>query len=137
MKPVRFQLRLVINVYFPGFLANRINKIPVPAIISMAILAFFLVLAGSLEVILEFGSITFLLVSLLMVYANYKIRDLTHSSTFITILSFFGLLSGMVLILYYEFHNQPQQLAFIFGLYFLLTTGSWVYSKTKRVAGQP
>ncbi|RLA51962.1 MAG: amino acid permease, partial [Gammaproteobacteria bacterium] len=120
--------------YFPRILATRVNKIPVIAIISMAILAFLLVLAGSLEVILEFGSITFLLVSLLMTYANYRIRDLTHSSTFVTILSFCGLLSGMTLILYYEFHNQPQQLVFIFSLYFLLTAGSWAYSKAKRAA---
>lgn len=118
--------------YFPRFLAHRINHIPVFAIISMAVFAFFLVLAGGLEVILEFSSTTFLLVSLLMAYANYRIRDLTHSSTFITMLSFFGLLSGTVLIFYYEINNQPQQIIFILGLYVLLTTGSWLYSRNKR-----
>ena len=117
--------------YFPKILARRINRIPVFAIISMAILAFFLVLAGSLEVILEFGSVTFLLVSLLMAYANYKIRNLTDSSLFITTVSFFGLLIGTVLILYYEFSNQPQQLIFIIGLYTLLTIGSWLFSRSK------
>ncbi|NOZ10219.1 MAG: amino acid permease [Gammaproteobacteria bacterium] len=117
--------------YFPGLLAKRINHIPVFAIISMSVLAFLLVLAGSLKVILEFGSITFLLVSLLMAYANYKIRDLTHSSTFITILSFFVLFLGTALILYYEINNQPQQIIFIFGLYTLLTAGSWLYSRNK------
>jgi len=45
--------------YFPAFLAKRVNYIPIYAIIAMALLAFFLVLAGSLEIILEFGSITF------------------------------------------------------------------------------
>jgi len=117
--------------YFPKILAKRFNHIPVFAIISMAVLAFFLVLAGSLEVILEFGSVTFLLVSLLMAYANYKIRDLTNSSLFITIVSFFGLLIGTALILYYEFNNQPQQLIFIIGLYTLLTIGSWLFSRSK------
>ncbi len=115
--------------YLPNFLAKRVNHIPVFAIISMAGLAFLLVLAGNLEVILEFGSVTFLLVSLLMAYANYKIRHLTHSSLLITVLSFFGLLFGTALIFYYEFNNQPQQLFFIGGLYALLTMGSWLYSR--------
>lgn len=115
--------------YFPRVLAKRINHIPVFAILSMAVLAFFLVLAGSLEVILEFGSVTFLLVSLLMAYANHKIRDLTNSSLFITAVSFLGLLIGTTLILYYEFNNQPQQLIFIIGIYILLTIGSWLFSK--------
>lgn len=117
--------------YFPKVLAKRINHIPVFAIISMAVLAFILVLAGSLEMILEFGSVTFLLVSLLMAYANYKVRDLTNSSLFVTIVSFFTLLIGTALILYYELNNQPQQLIFIIGLYTLLTLGSWLFSRNK------
>jgi len=117
--------------YFPKILAKRSNHIPVIAIISMSTLAFLLVLAGSLEVILEFGSVTFLLVSLLMAYANYKIRALTNSSLFITIVSFFALLIGALLILYYEYNNQPKQLIFIIGLYILLTLGSWLFSRNK------
>ena len=115
--------------YFPRLLAKRTNNIPVFAIISMAVFAFLLVLAGSLEVILEFGSVTFLLVSLLMAFANYKIRDLTNSSLFITTVSFLGLLCGTVLILYYEYNNQPQQLLFIIVLYTLLTVASWLFSR--------
>ena len=118
--------------YFPALLAKRKNHIPVFAIVSMAIFAFLLVLAGNLVVILEFGSVTFLLVSLLMAFANYKIRDLTNSSTLITVLSFLGLLCGAVLILYYEFNNQPQQLIFILVIYVILTTSSWLYSRGKN-----
>ena len=115
--------------YFPSFLAKRTNYIPVHAIITMASLAFCLVLAGNLRVILEFGSVTFLLVSLLMAYANFKIRHLTASSTTLTVFSFIGLLSGGVLILYYEISAQPEQLFFIGGLYALLALGSWLYSR--------
>jgi amino acid transporter len=117
--------------HFPAILAKRVNHIPAFAILTMATLAFLLVLTGSLEVILEFGSVTFLLVSLLMAFANYKIRDLTGSSTSITIVSFIGLLCGTILILYYELNNQPQQMFFILGLYALLTAGSWLYSRTR------
>jgi len=117
--------------YFPAFLSKRVNHVPIYAIGSMAILAFLLVLAGSLEVILEFGSVTFLLVSLLMAYANFKIRDLTHSSLLITSLSIIGLLTGTILIFYYEFNNQPEQLKFIVSLYLLLTLSSWLFSRSK------
>jgi len=66
--------------YFPAFLARRRSRIPVHAIISMALCAFALILVGSLRVILEFGSVTFLLVSLMMAWANFRIREKTHSS---------------------------------------------------------
>jgi len=117
--------------YLPAFLAKRTNSIPIFAIISMAVLAFFLVLVGSLELILEFGSITFLLVSLLMAYANYKIRDLTKSSSILTILAILGLLSGTLFIFYYEFTYQAEQMLFTAGLYALLTLGAWLYSRDK------
>jgi len=117
--------------YFPSFLAKRTNRIPVYAIITMASLAFCMVLAGSLKIILEFGSVTFLLVSLLMAYANYKIRHLTNSSSVLTILSLFGLMMGTALILYYEISTQVQQMFFIGGLYAFLAFGSWLYSRSK------
>ena len=117
--------------YFPPVLAIRKNHIPVYAITVMSGLAFCMILAGSLEIILEFGSITFLLVSLLMAYANFKIRHLTGSSALITIISLVGLLTGTVLIFYYEFSNHVEQMLFIGVLYILLTLGSWLYSKGK------
>ena len=115
--------------YFPYLLAQRKNNIPVYSILAMSALAFMLVLVGSLSVILEFGSITFLLVSLLMAYANARIRHLTKSSLLITLCSILALLVGTILILYYEFTNQPEQLYFIGGLFALLTMGAWLYSK--------
>jgi len=118
--------------YFPGFLAKRINQIPVYSIVCMSVFAFFLVLAGSLQVILEFGSVTFLLVSLLMAYANFKIRHLTQSSLMITLGSIIGLFMGTVIIFYYEFVNQPFQLMFIGVMYALLTMSAWIYSRLNK-----
>ncbi len=117
--------------YMPKILAQRQNTIPVYAIWTMSILAFCLILAGSLQVILEFGSVTFLLVSLLMAYANFKIREKTNSSAWLTILSILGLLMGTVFILYYELTNHPDQLAFIGIIYTLLTVSAWLYAKRK------
>jgi amino acid transporter len=117
--------------YLPPVLARRRNGIPVYAIIAMAVCAFALVVAGNLQVILEFGSVTFLLVSLLMAYANFRIREATRSSVVITVISLAGLLIGTILILYFEFYNQPRQLLFIVVIYAILTLGSWLYSRTR------
>ena len=66
-----------------------------------------------------------------MAYANYRIRDLTNSSSVLTIFAIVGLLSGTLLIFYYEFSNQLQQMLFIGGIYIVLTAGSWLYSRAK------
>jgi len=120
--------------YFPQFLTKRKNNIPYLAIITMAGFSFVLILLGDLKVILEFSSVTFLLVSLLMAYANFKIYKKTSSSLFITILAILGLLLGMVLILYYEYTTQVEQLYFIGGLYIILTLGAYLYSFQKKIA---
>ena len=115
--------------YMPTFLAKRKNSIPIYSIITMSLFAFSLILIGNLEVILEFGSITFLLVSLLMAIANLKIYKKTNSSLGITIVSLIGLILGAILILYYEFTNKIEQMYFICLLYVLLTIASWLFSK--------
>ncbi|QTE23462.1 APC family permease [Polaribacter cellanae] len=115
--------------YFPKILAVRKNGSPQNSIIAMALLACILITVGGLELILEFGSVTFLLVSLLMAIANYKIRDKTNSSTLITIISIIGLSIGGFLILYYEFTNEWKQMLVILLLYALLSFGAWKFSK--------
>ncbi|WP_345979350.1 APC family permease [Sulfurimonas sp. HSL3-2] len=114
--------------YFPSFLSKRDTTIPTNAIITMSTLAFLLILAGNLELILEFGSVTFLIVSFLMAYANFKIRRKTNSSTFITLFAMFALLVGSVFIIYFEATTQIEQLYFIIGLYLLLTLSAYLYS---------
>lgn len=118
--------------YFPNWLAIRRNNSPQNAIIGMAVMASILILIGGLELILEFGSITFLLVSLLMAVANFKIRDKTASSTFLTGLSIVGLGIGGILILYYEFTTKWEQMMAIIILYIILAIGAWIYSKKKE-----
>lgn len=118
--------------YFPSFLEKRTNDIPVFSIITMASLAFIMILLGNLQVILEFGSVTFLLVSFLMSYANFKIYKKTNSSLIITILSLIVLAFGTILILYYEFTTQIEQIFFIGGLYLLLTFLAWMFAKLNK-----
>ena len=118
--------------YFPRWLSVRKNKSPQNAILAMAIMASILVTIGGLELILEFGSMTFLLVSLLMAMANYKLRKQTHSSTFLTVLSIAGLAIGAALIIYYELTHQWTQMMAIFGLYLALAFGAWIYAKKNK-----
>lgn len=119
--------------YFPHWLSIRKNNIPQNAIIGMAIMACLLILIGGLELILEFGSITFLLVSLLMAIANNKIRDKTNSSKLLTSLSILGLVIGGILILYYEFTSKWEQMIAIIILYISLGIGAWIYSKKTEI----
>ena len=86
-------------------------------------MASLLILIGGLEIILEFGSITFLLVSLLMSIANFKIRQATQSSLFLTTVSILGLSVGAILILYYEFIHAWDRMFAIVILYGLLAVG--------------
>ncbi len=122
--------------YMPKIISKRIRNIPMFAIITMSSLAFILVLVADLRVILEFGSVTFLLVSLLMAYANYKIRLLTHSSLVLTLLAIFVLVLGTSLILYYEWINQIEQIVFIGGIFSLLSLTAWFYSKNNKSSGK-
>ncbi len=115
--------------FLPKRLAVRHHNIPKNAIIAMAATASVLILIGGLNLILEFGSITFLLISLLMAIANYQIRAKTNSSRFITILSILGLGMGGILILYYEFTTEWKQMLSIVALYIILAFGAWIYSK--------
>ncbi|EPR66892.1 APC family permease [Cyclobacterium qasimii] len=121
--------------FFPHILSIRKNNSPQNAIITMAIISCLLILIGGLQLILEFGSVTFLLVSLLMGIANYKIREKTKSSTFLTLLSIFGLGIGGIMILYYELTNNWEQMLAIIVLYILLAMGAWIFSKKKQNSG--
>ncbi|MDG6772749.1 APC family permease [Thiomicrorhabdus sp. ZW0627] len=118
--------------YLPAYLTKHSRRIPVYAVLTLSALAFVLVLSGSLQLILEFGSVTFLIISLLMAFANFRIRHQTNSSAFITLTSLFGLAVATVLVFYSEISTQPVQMALILGTYILLTIGAWLYAKKVR-----
>lgn len=117
--------------FFPALLAKRRGHIPVPAILVMSACAFLLILSGGLQLILEFGSVTFLVVSLLMAVANWKIRDKTHSSGLLTLTSLIVLTLGACFIFYFEARHHPDQFLFIVGLLGLLSLGAWLFARRK------
>ncbi|MBI1221017.1 MAG: amino acid permease [Bacteroidetes bacterium] len=123
--------------YFPNWLSIRQNHIPKNAILFMSACAAILILSGGLELILEFGSITFLLVSLLMAVANHKIRKETKSPILLTALSIAGLSLGTLLILYYEIRHKWEEMVFILFLYLILTLGAWFFAHRQKWKGSP
>ncbi len=118
--------------YLPRALARRRGTIQAVAVLAMAGLAGALVVAGSLRVILEFGSVTFLLVSFLMALTNHHLRARTGAPVWLTVPAMAALLAGTGFILWFEATTAPEQLAFILGLYALLTAGAWLWSVRGR-----
>ncbi|MBL4592500.1 MAG: amino acid permease [Flavobacteriales bacterium] len=118
--------------YLPNKLSNRIKvHIPNYAIITMSILSFVLILSGGLQIILEFGSITFIIVSFLIAYANFIKRNETKTHIAIALIAMIGLFIAGGIIFYFEYTENPKQLIYIFSIYFILILGSWLYSKNK------
>ena len=123
--------------YFPKSLGSRIKThIPHKAIITISLIAIALLLIGGLQVILEFGSITFIIVSFLMAYSNHIKRRVTNSSPVLTIISLIGLFLGGLLIIYFEFTENLEQFIFILIIYILLGLGAYFYSKKRIITSQ-
>ena len=119
--------------YFPKPLGQKIKTyIPYKAIITMSALAFLLLATGGLQIILEFGSITFIIVSAIMAYTNFKKRHETGSSLILTITAMLGLVIAGLLIIYFEFTENREQFQYILTIYFLLGIGALVYSRSGK-----
>ena len=118
--------------YFPKIIAKKHREIPVYSIIFMSSLAFILIALGSLEMVLEFGSITFLIVSLLMAFANFKMRQKTRSHGLLSLIGILVLFLSTALILYYDFTTKREQFFFILILYAILTIGAWYFARRNK-----
>lgn len=119
--------------FLPEFLAKRrLQHIPVYSIIVMSSLAFLLIMSGGLQLILELGSITFIIVSLLMAIANYKIRHKTKTHASVAIISILGLSIGLISLLYYESKTEITNLIFIFCVYLVILFFAFLYGRFNK-----
>ncbi len=119
------------NGYMPSVLANKRKNIPVNGIVTMAATSSLLILIGGLELLLEFGSITFLFVSLLMAIANFKIRKQTKSSPLITMIAIILLSVSGLLVFYYEATNALNQVIFIIAMYIVIMGIAFLYARKR------
>lgn len=118
---------------FPKILSNRIKvHIPNYAIITMSVFAFILILSGGLQIILEFGSITFIIVSFLMAYANYRKRKESNTNVVVAIIAMIALFCSGILIFYFEYTENLKQLFYIFIVYFILIIGAYFYALRQK-----
>ncbi|MEX1308006.1 MAG: APC family permease, partial [Eubacteriales bacterium] len=118
--------------YFPKVFSKLDRKIPVRAILLMLVVSSLLILVGGLKLILEFGSITFLLTSLIIAVTNFKLRKETKSANWFTLFVIIVLTIGAALILYYEFKYNLKQMLFILSLYGVLTIFASIYAIRKK-----
>lgn len=119
--------------YLPNKLANRVKgHIPNYAIITMSVFSFGLILSGGLQIILEFGSITFIIVSFLMAFSNFKKRNETNTKLYPAIIAMIGLLTAGLLIFYFEYMENLKGLIYILSMYLILIVGAIIYAKKHK-----
>ena len=98
---------------------NR-KTVPWIAVIVLGMLTLFFTYFGGLELIASFSSLTFLLVSLAVNVANYKLRDTTRANPYYIILGIFLILFTIGTLLFYLAMHSPQELAWIVSIYIVI-----------------
>ncbi len=95
-------------------------------------LAAVMVIGGALRLILEFGSVTFLLVSLAVAFMNYRLRGETQASAILAVVAIGGLGLATILILWFEWQHKPEQFLFIFLIYLLLSMKAIYFARRRK-----
>lgn len=99
----------------------------------MSLSAFLMILSGGLQLIFEFGSITFIIVSFLMACSNFRKRKEIKTHIIPAVVAILGLSLGGILIFYYELTENLLHLIYIMMIYVSLILISYIYSrKSKR-----
>lgn len=131
----RLMAVIAIDGYLPAFLARRHkDHIPGYAVIAMTLTAILMVMLGELEELLEFSSITFIIVSLLMAYANFVKRKQTGTHPLLALGAMVFLAIAMFAILRYQWLFHPRALAVTFGIYIALGVGATTYAWRRKAA---
>jgi amino acid transporter len=98
---------------------NR-ETVPWLAVITLTVLTVLFTYFGGLELIASFSSMTFLLVSLAVNIANYKLRHKTEGNPYYIILGSILLLFTIGTLMTYLFMHSPEKLVWIIGVYAVL-----------------
>ncbi len=98
---------------------NR-KTVPWIATIVLGVLTIFFTYFGGLELIASFSSLTFLIVSLAVNIANYKLREMTKANPYYIILGICLVLFTIGTLLFYLAMHSPQELAWILSIYIII-----------------
>ena len=124
MMPARFELR------------DR-KGVPWFAVVVLTALAAAFTLLGSLSVIAEFSSMTFLLVSIGVSLANLKLRARTGASPALAGLGLVLMLVTVVTIAVYLAVHNPEELLVILALYLVVAAAAVTYNRRFGRADPP
>ncbi len=98
---------------------NR-ETVPWIAVVTLTFLTILFTYFGDLELIASFSSLTFLLVSLAVNMANYKLRSYTKSNPFYIILGMLLVLFTIGTLVVYLVMHSPEKLMWILSVYTML-----------------
>ncbi len=119
--------------YLPRLFSRRIHvHVPALSIMALALFAWVLVLTGGLELILEFGSLTFIVVSFLMAVANLKMRTQTGTSIWLGMTAVVALFVGGLLILGWQLWTEPSHLMATFAVALVVVVSSLLFAYRVR-----
>ncbi len=109
------------------------KNVPWVAVLALTVLAGAFTLLGSLSVIAEFSSLTFLLVSIGVSLANLKLRERTGASLGVALTGLLLMLVTVLAIVAYLAVHNPGELGVILALY--LAIGMLAAAYNRRYAG--
>jgi len=108
---------------------SRTTQVPAVGIITLTALGIAFTTLNSLGTIASFSSLTFLLVSLSVGVANYKLRATTGAKPAIVISGIVVVIMTIALLLVYMWNNERQTLVSIGLLYGAVIVAEFVFSK--------
>ncbi|RLA69355.1 MAG: amino acid permease [Epsilonproteobacteria bacterium] len=110
----------------PFSFRNR-ESVPWIAVVVLTILTILLTYFGGLELIASFSSMTFLLVSLAVNIANFKLRHKTKSNPYHIVLGSLLVLFTIGTLVVYLANHSPEKLIWILSVYALLVVSEAGY----------
>ena len=115
----------------PSLLARRNEKgVPHYALSVLTLSALLFTFFGTLNVIAEFSSLTFLLVSIGVSVANLRLRHLTKPNLFLALLGLILMTVTVVTLISYLAVTNLREILIISSLYFLVSLFAVFYIKT-------
>jgi amino acid transporter len=117
----------------PRALSSRTRAgVPALAAIVITVLALVLTVMGGLELIASFSSMTFLLVSIAVCVANFRLRKVTKTALTPIIFGIALMASTVILLVRYLLDGHGRTLGFIGAAYAVIALAFWFFQRTPQ-----
>jgi hypothetical protein len=105
------------------------DRVPSNVIIALAVAAWLLVLSSRLELTIEFGSLTFIYVSLLVAIANFRMRKQTTTSVPVAFMAIVSLAAAGTCMVFWQAFEEPVHLAVTLAVAMALGCGALWFAR--------